>query len=799
MKRFLFSAYLISFVVLVSAQELPAKDWKYQESGINSNLTAVSFVDTECGWAVGEKGVVLATTDGGQHWKDMSPTILDQVPSVLPYLRICHFHSVCFLDRDNGWVAGEMTLFGAEPEDVYPLPIQFGVILRTRDGGQHWECQYPCNMCSENEPENCPRIKQLNDIFFLNHQKGWAAGEGFFYLATKDGGETWEEKPIGFWVIPETRQNLAATHWISSRWGWMAGYQYDMNFPETRKGFIAHTEDGGETWQIDPFFPVSFPPVAPLTDLEIKGPLANTDCHPPSAWAVGEEGTILHLVSEGWEHQGYPWPFSLPLPQFNAVGFVDANHGWLVGYRLSNYPYEDSNIPALMTLFHTADGGENWEHFFWTDPGKLNDVALVGGTDAWAMGDRGVILHYANHAPEMCRLWADPETVYAGEPVDLYVSVKDLDGPSDIQKVTVDARSVGGGMVVLKRMWQDHDDRRCVLYQGEAEVSPLAAYGSHRLSAVAVDYDGARASGEIDLFVITSWVEIEKTWALPNPVAVGGMVLLAAEVGIVAPKGPDGEGIAPIHNQVEKVTVDITELLGVDCPPGADCIIIVEMTDPDGDGIYTYLVKSVTGGPGKYELPVWAIDTLGHEDRAKLVVRVVDTAICYFDIDRDGDVDGSDLAVFARYFPNLDADFSILEAFAREFGRIDCPVFPRIEEYSNSGCLPGSETDPSSYQYPDCGEDEIEVSVQNYSIHIIHKKATYNCCPDDIEVSLLVEENVLRITETEILSTPCYCLCCYDVKSTIVDLLPGTYAVEYCWYDYETGKKECYAEEIEVP
>lgn len=458
------------------------------------------------------------------------------------------------------------------------------------------------------------------------------------------------------------------------------------------------------------------------------------------------------LSAKGWEYQKSGTNSNL-----NAVSFVDNEYGWAVGEK--------------GLVLATSDGGEK---------------------------DHGVILHYENQAPEICRVWAEPQTVYAGEPVDLYVSVKDLGGPSDIQTVTVDARSIGGGTVVLERAWVDPDDRRCVLYQGEVEVSPLAAYGSHCLPAVAVDYDGARASREIELFVITSWVEIKKTLAIPNPVAVGGKVLLVADVGIIAPKGPDGEDVACPYNKVEKVTVDITELLGVDCPAGTDCIIIVEMTDPDGDGIYTYLVKSVTGGPGKYELPVWAIDTLGHEDKAKLRVRVVEGAKCYFDLDGDGDVDGTDLAVFAKYFPSPDGDVSFLKAFAREFGCTDCPVFPRVEKYSNSGCLPGSETDPSGYQYPGCGEDEIEVRVENYSIHIIHKNATYNCCPDDIKVSLLVEENVLRITETEVLTTPCFCLCCYDVKSTIVDLHPGTYVVEYCWYDYETSVTECYTEELVI-
>jgi len=34
----------------------------------------------------------------------------------------------------------------------------------------------------------------------------------------------------------------------------------------------------------------------------------------------------------------------------------------------------------------------------------------------------------------------------------------------------------------------------------------------------------------------------------------------------------------------------------------------------------------------------------------------------------------------------------------------------------------------------------------------------YNCCPDDIVVSLTIEGNVIRLDEEEILTIPCYCI-----------------------------------------
>jgi hypothetical protein len=61
-----------------------------------------------------------------------------------------------------------------------------------------------------------------------------------------------------------------------------------------------------------------------------------------------------------------------------------------------------------------------------------------------------------------------------------------------------------------------------------------------------------------------------------------------------------------------------------------------------------------------------------------------------------------------------------------------------------------------------------------------------------------VDGHVLRFTETEILTDPCFCLCCYDVRTVVADLDPGDYTVEYCWIDDELGEY-CQIEAIEIP
>ncbi|UCE61213.1 MAG: hypothetical protein JSU63_05585 [Phycisphaerales bacterium] len=119
--------------------------------------------------------------------------------------------------------------------------------------------------------------------------------------------------------------------------------------------------------------------------------------------------------------------------------------------------------------------------------------------------------------------------------------------------------------------------------------------------------------------------------------------------------------------------------------------------------------------------------------------------------------------------------------------------------YENSGCLSQNPPGGRDDVYPYCGDDQMALTLNGNTLNILHENATYNCCPDDIVVSLVVDGMILRLTEDEILTFPCFCLCCYNVESSVVDLTPGIYTVEYCWYDEETQQDVCHSEVIEVP
>ena len=85
-------------------------EWVESSLGDDLQFTRVKFVDREHGFAVGEFGTVVASTDGGDSWAYLPPIPNDFYPMATD-----------FLDRQRGWVGG-----------------LDGVIWETTDGGQHW-------------------------------------------------------------------------------------------------------------------------------------------------------------------------------------------------------------------------------------------------------------------------------------------------------------------------------------------------------------------------------------------------------------------------------------------------------------------------------------------------------------------------------------------------------------------------------------------------------------------------------------------------------------------------------------
>jgi len=84
------------------------------------------------------------------------------------------------------------------------------------------------------------------------------------------------------------------------------------------------------------------------------------------------------------------------------------------------------------------------------------------------------------------------------------------------------------------------------------------------------------------------------------------------------------------------------------------------------------------------------------------------------------------------------------------------------------------------------GGDVVRVEIDGSDATIVHEAALYNCCPDPFQYDVSWDGDVLLVTETEILTYPCYCVCCFDLYTTVENVPPGDWTVRFAWYDYET-------------
>lgn len=102
-----------SFGTLYWAEGGDTSQWNEFSLYEDLQFTAVRFLDELNGYAVGEFGTVLATSDGGDNWEPREPIPNEFYPM-----------GVDFLDVNTGWAGG-----------------LDGIIWHTDDGGQSWQRQ----------------------------------------------------------------------------------------------------------------------------------------------------------------------------------------------------------------------------------------------------------------------------------------------------------------------------------------------------------------------------------------------------------------------------------------------------------------------------------------------------------------------------------------------------------------------------------------------------------------------------------------------------------------------------------
>ena len=141
------------------------------------DLSSVVFVDESRGWAVGDGGTILASTDGGVSWKTQSSGTE------------AGLRSVQFLDARQGWAVGDS-----------------GTILASTDGGVSWKTQ------------SSGTKKLLSSVQFLDPRQGWAVGQSGTILASTDGGVSWKTQSSGAKELVLSSVSSFSTPGRAGRW-----------------------------------------------------------------------------------------------------------------------------------------------------------------------------------------------------------------------------------------------------------------------------------------------------------------------------------------------------------------------------------------------------------------------------------------------------------------------------------------------------------------------------------------------------------------------------------------------------
>src|ERR1051325_3896786 len=239
--------------------------------------------------------------------------------------------------------------------------------------------------------EQSGSLASLHAVFFLDHNRGWAAGSRGTLLRTLDGGQSWRSDSAS------TRDQVRDIFFLDERNGWLVceANIYELKTKEEPRAYLMRTTDGGNNWKR-----------VELKGLDIDSILVRAVfSRGGRGWAFGEAGAIYTTRDAGESWSRLPSPTKHLL--LGGV-FVDDDRGWIVG--------------AGATIIQTSDGGDTWYQSRLPQVEKtvrFMSASFIDNRLGWAVGSAGSIYQTTNGG----RTWQQQQS---GVDVDLF-DVKFLD------------------------------------------------------------------------------------------------------------------------------------------------------------------------------------------------------------------------------------------------------------------------------------------------------------------------------------------------------------------------------------
>jgi len=351
---------------------------------------SIRMVDATTGWALTNKAI-LRTSDGGIHWKDVSPPknhFITQPTGSPPIKMDTWGRTAVFLNASTAWVVApqidqastlvfrtadggqtwqeasikswwtkQITAINAQDSWITSVPDagtpNVVELLRTTNGGKSWFKIASTTATAQDTASGLlPPGTDISGVSFLNASVGWATGSSntadfaWFYMTT-DGGSTWQHQTLSLPTnVTATQLVISPPTFFTSNDGilpvsFFNGSDYQAD--------IYRTQDGGRTWESTIPIPVTYGGDTRFLDM--------------NHWLLpndSADGTIIYMTRDG----GQSWSKIEPKAAFKdiqSINLVSNNTGWAIGDNLPASSPALNDRDNITFLLKTTDGGYTWE------------------------------------------------------------------------------------------------------------------------------------------------------------------------------------------------------------------------------------------------------------------------------------------------------------------------------------------------------------------------------------------------------------------------------------------------------
>ncbi|MFZ1728633.1 MAG: YCF48-related protein [Bacteroidota bacterium] len=290
-------AILIFLSCISTAQAQTLGSWKRISHRTEFTLWDVTCTDSLRCYIVGDYGVIMYSTDGGESWtQKLSPN--QRALRNIHFFNdstglISGFNGSCYRtkDRGNSWTECPVNVptnfagLSAVGNTVW-LCGTGGVIVKSTDQGATWQTL------------NSGTDVAIDAISFADASNGWATSVQRKVLHTRDGGASWQEQKVEEFLPITTVCARSANEC------WVAGYH----------GLLMRTIDGGQSWQQIEAYETDF--------FSLKFDANGT------GWAVGKRGAIVR-----GEDSNLRWRLHdlTTAKELHAISFLPNNQALTVG------------------------------------------------------------------------------------------------------------------------------------------------------------------------------------------------------------------------------------------------------------------------------------------------------------------------------------------------------------------------------------------------------------------------------------------------------------------------------------